>query len=261
LPLNWQGIVALLMLNLMERFPLAQFGHNSAKALHAMIEAKKLAYADMLRRVADPRFALGSVEDTLIVKMFAVARASEIHLNRARSSISPASADDLKVSLATDTVYLAVVDKDGNMVSLIQSLYGAFGSGLVAPGTGFALQNRGSLFSLDPQHPNALEPRKRPLNTSIPGFLQRRDVQIAFGIMGGWNQAQAHAQFVSNVVDFNMNIQAALEAARFTKKTFEGLDVEVEPRIAPEVRAELVRLGHKLRVLSSPYSGEVGGGP
>ncbi|HME91156.1 MAG TPA: gamma-glutamyltransferase, partial [Myxococcaceae bacterium] len=141
LPLNGQGIAALLMLNLMERFPLAQFGHNSAKALHAMIEAKKLAYADMLRRVADPRFALGSVEDTLIEKMFAVARASEIHLNRARSSISPASADDLKVSLATDTVYLAVVDKDGNMVSLIQSLYGAFGSGLVAPGTGFALQN------------------------------------------------------------------------------------------------------------------------
>jgi len=259
LPPNGQGIAVLLMLNLMDRFPISQFGHNSAKALHVMIEAKKLAYADMLRYVADPRFSVAPV-DALISKSFAQARSSDLHLNRARSSVPPASAQELKGSLATDTVYLAAVDKDGNMVSLIQSLYCGFGSGLVAPGTGFALQNRGSLFSLDPRHPNALEPRKRPLHTIIPGFLQKKDLRIAFGIMGGWNQAQAHAQFVSNLVDFNMNIQAALEAPRFTKKTFEGLDVEVEPRIPQEARTELLRLGHQLKVLSSPYSGEVGGG-
>src|SRR5439155_18255542 len=109
--------------------------------------------------------------------------------------------------------------------------YAGFGSGLVPPGTGFMLQNRGALFSLETGHPNALEPRKRPLHTIIPAFLHKDSVHIGFGIMGGWNQAQAHAQFVSNVVDFGMNIQAALESPRFTKMTFGGLDVAMEPRI------------------------------
>ena len=118
---------------------------------------------------------------------------------------------------AGDTTYLSVVDREGNMVSLIESNYAEFGSGLVADGTGFVLHDRGALFNLDPASPNALAGHKRPLHTIIPAFMQKDQIRIAFGIMGGWNQAQAHAQFVSHVVDFNQNIQAALETARFTK--------------------------------------------
>src|SRR5271155_578823 len=129
---------------------------------------------------------------------------------------------------AGDTTYLSVVDAEGNMVSLIQSNYQGFGSGVVADGTGFVLQNRGGLFNLDPASPNALAGRKRPLHTIIPAFMVRGDERIAFGIMGGFNQAQAHAQFVSNIADFGMNIQAAMEAARFTKATFGGCDVQME---------------------------------
>src|SRR3984885_5127078 len=127
-----------------------------------------------------------------------------------------------------DTTYLTVTDSDGNMVSLIQSDYSAFGSGLVAEGTGFVLHNRGGLFSLDPNSPNALAPRKRPLHTIIPAFMEKGNVRIAFGIMGGWNQSQAHAQYVSHIVDSNQNIQAAMETARFTKLSFGGCDVKLE---------------------------------
>jgi gamma-glutamyltranspeptidase/glutathione hydrolase len=155
---------------------------------------------------------------------------------------------------------MCTIDKDGNIVSLIQSNYAGFGSGLVPPGTGFMLQNRGALFSLEPGHPNALAPRKRPLHTIIPAFLQKDDIRVGFGIMGGWNQAQAHAQFVSDIVDFGMNIQAALEAPRFTKMTFGGVDVQMEPRIPEATRQELVRLGHKVDILPVPYAGVVGGG-
>jgi gamma-glutamyltranspeptidase/glutathione hydrolase len=259
LPPNGQGIAALLILNLMERFPLAEYGQNSTRALHVMIESKKLAYADMLRYVGDPRFSEIPVQP-LLSKSQAEQRAKEIQLDRALASVAPTSAQDLKSKRAGDTIYMSAIDSEGNIVSLIQSNYSGFGSGLVAPGTGFGLQNRGALFSLEPEHPNALAPRKRPLHTIIPGFMQKGDVRIGFGIMGGWNQAQAHAQFVSNVVDFGMNIQAALEAPRFTKGTFEGLDVEIEPRIPESTRAELTRLGHQLTVLDVPFSPKVGGG-
>jgi gamma-glutamyltranspeptidase/glutathione hydrolase len=238
---------------------LAEYGQNSTRALHVMIEAKKLAYADLLRYVADPRFSEVPIEG-MISKSQAERRAKLIDLGRAQPSVAPSAADDLKAKHAGDTIYMSAIDSEGNIVSLIQSNYSGFGSGLVAPGTGFGLQNRGALFSLDPKHPNALLPRKRPLHTIIPAFLQKGDVRIGFGIMGGWNQAQAHAQFVSNVVDFGMNIQAALEAPRFTKGTFEGLDVEIEPRIPESTRAELTRLGHELKILESPFSPMVGGG-
>jgi gamma-glutamyltranspeptidase/glutathione hydrolase len=124
---------------------------------------------------------------------------------------------------------------------------------------GFHLQNRGALFTLDAEHPNALAPRKRPFHTIIPGFLEKGAVHIGFGIMGGLNQAQAHAQFVSNVVDHGMNYQAALEAPRFTKMTFEGCDVKIEKRVPEETLAALERMGHELEVLGD-YSGTVGGG-
>ena len=145
------------------------------------------------------------------------------------------------------------------MVSLIQSNYESFGSGIVASGTGFALHDRGGLFSLDPASPNALAGRKRPLHTIIPAFAQKGDTRVAFGIMGGWNQSQAHAQFIANLVDFKMNIQAALEAPRFSKHTFSGCDVMMENRFAQKVRDELTAKGHKIE-LKGLFSSMVGGG-
>jgi gamma-glutamyltranspeptidase/glutathione hydrolase len=254
IPPNGQGIAALIMLNLMEQFPLAEDGLNSANALHAMIEAKKLAYADMLRYVADPRHSRVPVAG-LLAKDYARARARLIDQ---RVASPQAAAGDLS-RVGNDTTYLCAVDREGNLVSLIQSIYYSFGSGLVADGTGFALQNRGGLFSLDPEHPNVLAGRKRPLHTIIPGFLEKDEVRIAFGIMGGWNQAQAHAQFVSNIADHRLNLQAALEAPRFTKMTFEGTDVQMESRIPEAVRAELESRGHQLQV-RGPYTQAVGGG-
>jgi gamma-glutamyltranspeptidase/glutathione hydrolase len=217
LPPNGQGIAALMMLNIMETFPLGEFGHNSTRALHAMIEAKKLAYADLARYIADPKFAQIPVAG-LLAKDYARQRAKLVDMTKANCQVGAG----VPLEVGNDTVYLSVVDRDGNMVSLIQSNYDNFGSGLVADGTGFALHNRGGLFTLDAGHPNALAPRKRPLHTIIPAFMTKGDVRIAFGIMGGFNQSQAHAQFVSNIVDHQMNIQAAMEAARFTKRTFDG---------------------------------------
>jgi len=154
----------------------------------------------------------------------------------------------LTTSKGGDTIYLSAIDRHGNIVSLIQSIYYAFGSGLSPEGSGFMLHNRGALFTLDEKHPNVLAPRKRPLHTIIPGFMESGPVKIGFGIMGGFNQAQAHAQFVSNVVDHGLDIQQALEAPRFTKKTFEGCDVEIEVGVPESVRAELTALGHELQV-------------
>ena len=159
----------------------------------------------------------------------------------------------------SDTTYLSVVDRDGNMVSLIQSNYSLFGSGIVAPGTGFVLHNRGALFVMDPSSPNALAGRKRPLHTIIPGFAQKGDMRLAFGIMGGWNQSQAHAQYIANLADYKMNIQAAMEAPRFTKLTFSGCDVMMENRFAQKVREELTAKGHQIEVLP-PFADNTGGG-
>jgi gamma-glutamyltranspeptidase/glutathione hydrolase len=258
LPPNGQGIAALSMLNIMERFPLADYGHNSVKALHVMIEAKKLAYADLLKYVADPKYSKTPVSQ-ILSKDTAAARAKLINTEHAACSVVPTELAWLAKLPGADTIYMSAMDKEGNMVSLIQSNYAGFGSGVVAQGTGFALQNRGGLFSLEKGHPNALAPRKRPLHTIIPAFMQKDDTRIAFGIMGGWNQSQAHAQFVSNVVDFGMNIQGAMEAARFTKGTFEGCDVNMETRILPAVIKQLESMGHIIKPVGQ-YSGGMGGG-
>ena len=148
------------------------------------------------------------------------------------------------------------------MVSLIQSNFASvgFGSGLAVGGAGFALQNRGGLFTLDKTHPNVLAGRKRPVHTIIPAFMEKGDVRIAFGIMGGWNQAQAHAQFVSNIVDYGMNVQGALDAARFSKETFPGCDVNIEARIPEATRNELTALGHKLVMRGDFSSTRMGSG-
>lgn len=255
MPPNGQGIAALEMLNLMEKFPLGTYGPNSVDALHLMIEAKKLAYADLLRYVADPRFSRVPVAG-MISKEYAAQRSQLIDMAKANCSVA---AGEPSLPPRGDTTYLTVVDRDGNMVSLIQSNYSGFGSGVVAPGTGFVLQNRGGLFSLDPNSPNKLAGHKRPLHTILPGFMSKGDERIAFGIMGGFNQAQAHAQFVANVVDFGMDIQAAMEAPRFTKLTFPGCDVEMEDRIPQSVLDALAKRGHEIKVLGD-YAADVGGG-
>jgi gamma-glutamyltranspeptidase/glutathione hydrolase len=165
----------------------------------------------------------------------------------------------LTTSSGQDTIYLSAIDRHGNIVSLIQSIYEGFGAAIVPAGTGFALHNRGALFTLDETHPNALAPRKRPLHTIIPGFMQRGDTRIGFGIMGGFNQGQAHAQFVANIVDYGMDIQQALEAGRFTKATFSGADVSVEELVPASVRDELITLGHQVTVVP-PRTGTFGHG-
>jgi gamma-glutamyltranspeptidase/glutathione hydrolase len=221
-----------------------------------MIEAKKLAYADVLHYLADPGFLnRENLIPSLLSKTYALERAKLINLTNANCNVEAGTPPPM----GNDTTYLCVVDAEGNMVSYIQSNYSSFGSGLVPPGTGFALQNRGGLFSLDPASPNVLAGHKRPLHTIIPAFMSKGTVRIAFGIMGGWNQSQAHAQFVSDVVDHGLNIQAALEAPRFTKLTFDGCDVEIEARIPQSVRDDLASRGHKLQV-RGPFTSSVGGG-
>jgi gamma-glutamyltranspeptidase/glutathione hydrolase len=254
MPPNVQGVGALEMLNLMEQFDLHSFGLNSPRALHVQIEAKKLAYADVARYIGDPKMAKMPVSG-MLSKQYAAARAKLIDMDHANCDVGPGT----PMPGAGDTVYLSVVDRDGNMVSFIESNYEEFGSGLVADGTGFVLHDRGALFNLDPASPNAIAGHKRPLHTIIPAFMEKDQIRIAFGIMGGWNQAQAHAQFVSHVVDFGQNIQAALETARFTKPTFTGCDVMLENRMPGNVKSELEAKGHKI-TFHNGYSDSFGGG-
>jgi gamma-glutamyltranspeptidase / glutathione hydrolase len=258
LPPNTQGIAALMMLNIMERYPLGQYGFQTTQTMHVMIEAKKLAYADMLRYVADPHFSNVPVAP-LLSKQHAEERARLIDPRKAACNVQPSVLPGLTTSNGGDTIYLSVIDRDGNIVSLIQSLYSSFGSGVVPPDTGIMLHNRGALFTLEAGHPNLLAGRKRPLTTLIPAFMSRDDVKIGFGIMGGFNQAQAHAQFVSNVVDFGLDVQEALEAGRFTKGSFSGCDVDVEALVPANTRSELVDLGHDVDVVP-PRSGVFGYG-
>ncbi len=247
IPPNTQGIAALIMLNLMEQFPMGDYGFHSTKSMHTIIEAKKLAYADMTRYIGDPRFSNVPVEQ-LLDKSHAAERAKLIG-ERANCNPQPSQIPGVTDAKGKDTIYMTVIDKDGNIVSLIQSNYAGFGSGLVPKAGGFMLQNRGALFTLEPNHPNTLAGHKRPLHTIIPAFMEKGDTRIGFGIMGGWNQAQAHAQFVADIVDYNMNIQQALEAGRFTKGSFEGCDVQIEELVPEKTRTELTALGHQVQTV------------
>jgi gamma-glutamyltranspeptidase/glutathione hydrolase len=254
MPPNEQGIAALMMLNIVSGFPLDQWGHNSVATLHAMIEAKKLAYADMITYVGDPRFAEVPTKG-MISAAYGRSRANLIDPSKANCNVGPGTPP----YAGSDTTYLSTVDRDGNMVSLIQSNFSLWGSGIAVEGGGFVLHNRGALFTLDAKSPNVLAARKRPLHTIIPALMAKGDVRIAFGIMGGFNQAQAHAQFVSNVVDHGMNIQAAMEAARFSKASFAGCDLYVEARLPDAVFEGLAKLGHQVQVLGD-FSEGVGSG-
>jgi gamma-glutamyltranspeptidase / glutathione hydrolase len=241
LPPNGQGMAALEMLKIMETSRPSPDGPLSAAELHKKIEAMKLAYADLARYNADPRFAKIPVKG-ILSKEYARERAKLIDFAKANCEVAAGAPP------FSDTTYLSVVDREGNIVSLIQSNYEAFGAGLAVRGMGFVLQDRGALFSLDPASPNALVPRKRPFHTIIPAFMERGDQHIGFGIMGGANQPLAHAQFVSNVVDYGMNIQEAMETARFTVSPQRGCNIVIESRVSPEVRQKLSSMGHQLDV-------------
>lgn len=242
LPPNGQGMAALEMLNIMSNFSPDKNGPSDTAELHKRIEAMKLAYDDLYRYNADPRFAKVPVKG-LLSKEYAAERAKLIDPDHANCNPGAGSPP------MSDTTYLAVVDKEGNIASLIQSNYSAFGSGVIVKGMGFALQNRGALFTLDANHPNVLAARKRPFHTIIPAFLERGDLHIGFGIMGGANQPLAHAQFVSNLVDYGMNVQGALDAPRFTVAgNTVTCDIVIESRVQPEVLQALRDKGHKLIV-------------
>lgn len=252
LPPNGQGMAALEMLNIMETAAASPDGPSSVAELHKKIEAMKLAYADLHRYDADPRFTKVPVQG-LLSKKYAKERARLIDPNKATCEVGPGKPP------FNETTYLSVVDRDGNIVSLIQSNYELFGSGITVRGMGFVLQDRGALFSLDPASPNVLAPRKRPFHTIIPAFMEKGDQHIGFGIMGGANQPLAHAQFVSNVVDYGMNIQAALENPRFTVSPKSGCNIVIESRVKPEVRDKLTSMGHVFRV-DREYSTSMGRG-
>jgi gamma-glutamyltranspeptidase/glutathione hydrolase len=246
LPPNGQGIAALEMLNILEGFDLKSLGHNSAEYLHLLVEAKKLAFADRDAYYADPDKVKVPVEK-LISKEYGERQRGRIDVNKAGKAVTPGLLEQ------GDTIYLTVVDKDRNCVSFINSLFHGFGSGIVAGKTGICLQNRGALFSLDPKHPNRLEPHKRPFHTIIPAMAFKNEKPwLVFGVMGGDMQPQGHVQVLINMVDFGMNVQLAGEAARF-RDLEEGLALESE--IGAEVRRRLIDKGHKIVWLVGEFGG------
>jgi gamma-glutamyltranspeptidase/glutathione hydrolase len=205
----------------------------------------------LLHYNGDPRFAKVPVKG-LLSKEYAKDRAKLINPDQANCNVDYGTPH-------SDTTYLTVVDRDGNIVSLIQSNYEDFGSAVTVRGMGFVLQDRGGLFSLDPSSPNALAPHKRPFHTIIPAFMERGDEHIGFGIMGGFNQPLAHAQFASNIADYGMNIQQALENARFTVSPKRGCNIIIESRVKPDVLQKLSQEGHVLHV-DEEYSDDMGRG-
>jgi gamma-glutamyltranspeptidase/glutathione hydrolase len=239
IPPNGQGLTALIALNILEHFDLTHVPLESPECVHRRIEAVKLAFADRNRYIADPEHA--AVPTTaLLSKDYAAQRAALIAMNRALTSVSPGV-----MKHGTDTVYLTVADGAGNLVSLINSLYFPFGSGMVASDTGIALHNRGYGFVLDPAHPNCVAPRKRPFHTILPAMLFRDGKPVvSFGVMGGDVQAQAHVQVVSNLVDYDLNIQEALDFPRF--HYVDGACVALEPEYSSAVREQLGRMGHEV---------------
>jgi len=260
LPPNGQGIAALQMLNILEGFDLRSMDHNSDAYLHHLIEAKKIAYEDRARFYADPDFTAVPTA-ALVSKSYAADRRKLFDTERALRRIDHG---DPKLAHG-DTIYLTVADKDRNMVSLIQSNYRGFGSGLVPDGLGFVFQDRGELFSVEDGHPNVYEPHKRPFHTIIPGFVTREGKPwLSFGVMGGDMQPQGHVQVLCNLIDFGMDVQEAGDAARFhhqgsSEPTGEAMSdggwVALESGITMEAQRGLVRRGHNVRFESGGFGG------
>ena len=253
-PPNGQGIAALIALNIIENIDFSDSSIEPSLQLHYKIEAMKIAFKDALWYVADPEKMKIPI-DELLSKSYAKQRFNEIKKDQAKTEYRKG---DFKQS--GDTVYVSVIDGNGNACSFINSLYEAFGTGLVVPDTGIVLQNRGALFSIDPEHPNFLEPAKRPFNTIIPGMITRnKNLVSSFGVMGGFQQPQGHLQVVSNMVDFGMNPQEALDSARFR------IDIEdeitfIEDSFDQEVISGLNSKGHSVSLISGVDRGFFGGG-
>ncbi len=251
MPPSTQGFVALEMLNILEGFDIRAMGHNSADYLHVVTEAKKIAFSDRGAYLADRAFVPKDTLTTLLSKGYAALRRKDIDMRKAGTFRAGALTDaasttpDFGGRDRGDTIYLTAADGHGNVVSFIQSLFSNFGAGFVAGDTGITLSNRGSGFTLTPGHPNQVGPRKRPLHTLVPAMIMKDGRPwVSFGVMGGDNQAQGHAQLVMNLVDFGMHIQAAGEAARMRHM---GAELALESGIGPEVRAALEARGHTLR--------------
>ncbi len=239
LPPAGQGVAALQILKMMEGFDLKAMGHNSPRYLHTLIEAKKLAYADLAEYVADPD-AMEVAPERMLRPDYVRRRAGLIDPARAADRPSPGAH-----STESETIYLSVADERGNMVSFICSIYEYFGSGIVVPGTGFALQNRGAGFTLEAGHANRLAPNKRPFHTIIPAFVTKDGRPwLSFGVMGGAMQPQGHVQVLLNLLEFGMDLQEAVEAPRF--RHFSGTTVAIEA-LPDSVAAELHAMGHTLR--------------
>jgi gamma-glutamyltranspeptidase/glutathione hydrolase len=260
LPPNPQGLAALQMLNILEGFDLAAMGRDSTDFWHLLIEAKKLAFEDRARYYADMKFAEVPVA-ALLDKGYAAERATLIDMQRAAETIVPGN----PLLDHGDTTFLVTADSSGMLVSLIQSNYTGFGSGYVVPSLGIGIQDRGALFSLDPDHPNALVPGKRPFHTIIPAFMGSNGVpDTAFGLMGGDMQPQGHVQIVVNLVDFGMNLQEAGDAPRFhhtgsseptgTVMSSGGV-LHLEHGLPPEVYRDLAKRGHRIEEINPAVFG------
>ena len=260
LPPNGQGIAALQMLNILEDYDIAAMRFGSADYLHVLVETKKLVYADRARYYTDPQFEDVPV-DWLLSADYAAQRRGLIDMRRAADAVE-AGAAPIEHG---DTIYLAVADREGNMVSLIQSNFSGMGSGMTPPGLGFILQNRGELFSLDPVHANVYAPGKRPFHTIIPAFVTRAgEPWLAFGVMGGAMQPQGHVQVLVNMIDFEMNLQQAGDAPRIrhvgsAQPTGEhaagGGEIWMESGFDAAVIAELQRRGHRTDIRGQAYGG------
>jgi len=260
IPPNGQGISVLQILNMLEPLDLRSMGHNSAEYLHHLIEAKKVAFEDRAHFYADAEFAAIPLA-TLISKEYAAERRKLIDPVRAMEHFE---AGDPKLAQG-DTVYLTVADRDRNMVSLIQSNYRGFGSGLVPDGLGFVLHDRGELFSLEDGHPNVYAPHKRPFHTIIPGFVTKGGKPwLSFGVMGGDMQPQGHVQILCNLIDFEMNVQEAADAARFHhqgsseptgERMSDGGWVALESGVSTEARRGLAQRGHDVRTEPDGFGG------
>ena len=254
-PPNGQGIAALIALNIAAGFDIADMGYQSADAYHHLIESMRLGYEDALRFVADPRVADVPIAPLLSDDYAATRRAS---IDSARAHPDMSYGDPLG---GGDTIYCTAMDGDGNACSLINSLFSGFGTGLVVPTTGIALQNRGSLFSFDPDHPNYLQGRKRPFQTIIPAMATRDgEVYASFGVMGGFQQPQGHLQVVSNLVDFGLDAQKSLDAPRFSIDVTGDKSVRVEEDLDQSVVADLRQRGHEVHVISGYERTMFGGG-
>tara|TARA_R110000737_G_scaffold340579_1_gene363583 strand:- start:1093 stop:2745 length:1653 start_codon:yes stop_codon:yes gene_type:complete len=252
LPPNGQGTAALQMLNILEGFDIGEMGFGSAEYLHVLTEAKKLAYEDRAKFYADPEFNKIPLE-MLLSKEYASQRRNLMSPDKAADTYP---AGDMEIETG-NTTYLTVADKDGNMVSFIQSIYSEFASGMVPDGLGFVLQNRGQMFNVqDRNHANALEPGKRPFHTIIPAFMTKEGKPwLSFGLMGGAVQPQGHAQIVVNIVDFGMNLQEAGDAPRMRhrgssqptgSKMTNGGTLYLETGFEPETLRELRKKGHRI---------------